>query len=116
MTWSGEGFRQLGRRHWQWRGTVPGEVGSVRSAVRDALELARPVSMTEPNESTIVARVGGTIRASFAATEEITVVVSQHPGGGSDLEIRSRSLQLTWSDGGRNRAAIERLLLTLGIR
>lgn len=111
-----DGFEQLGRRHWRWRGNVPGEVSKVRSGVVDAIKLLSPSSLNEPDGSTIVARVGGTVGMSWAATEEVTVVVQGRSGGGTDLEISSRSVQWSFTDSGRNRATIERLLLVLGIR
>ena len=116
MTWSGDGFVRLGRRHWRWRGSVPGAVHDVRGAALDAIKVMRPSSLIEPNASTFVARVGGTLAKSWMATEEITVVVNPLEGGGTDIVIESKSIQWSWTDSGRNRAAIERLLLNLGIR
>jgi hypothetical protein len=108
-------FEQLGRRHWRWRGEVPGAPEAVRSAVLDAIRTLNPAKVEQPNASTIVARVGGVFAMSWAATEEIKVKVEGLPGRGSSLEIESRSVQLSLTDSGRNRNNIVVLLSTVGI-
>lgn len=106
-------LRRLGRREWAWSGQVPGSPDRVVAAVTDALRLMLPVKL-ETSGSLVVARVGGAFRASWAAGEQITVRVHA-VADGSAIEMTSRSAQLSWSDGGRNRANLVALLGTLGI-
>lgn len=108
-------WTQLGRRHWRWEGEVPGEPRRVIDAVIDAIRLLSPRSLSTPDPGTAVARVGGALPGAWAATEEVRGMVRPASSGGTTLVLESKSVQLSLTDSGRNRANLVSLLSTLGI-
>jgi hypothetical protein len=112
---SGAGFIQFGRRHWAWRGQVPGDLDRVRDALVEAIRLMSPSKLEVSAGSMIRARIGGVIPVAWAATEEISAVMRPAPLAGTELDLQSRSLQLSFGDSGRNRANLVTLLNVLGI-
>jgi hypothetical protein len=113
MTFYDRALSQVERNHWRWTGEVPGEPDVVRSAATDALRLMRATSIVETGDS-LIGGMPGLFGPRWGAVEDLTVRLTGADGGGTRLQVDSKS-RGRGLDLGRNRANVVKLLAMMGI-